>query len=164
MELSVSEKNYEKTALLFLAITIHNIPEGLAVGVTFGALATNNSSAAFIGALGLALGIGTTKYSGGSSFGYSDCVQTVHRVGRPFIGVQCSAIVEPIAAVLGAFGVTFMTPIFTLRPFLCRAGAMIFVVVEELIPESQTNGNTDIATLGLMAGFIIMMILDVALG
>ena len=73
------------------------------------------------------------------------------------------AIVEPIAAVLGAFAVTFMTPIL---PYALSfaAGAMIFVVVEELIPESQTNGNTDIATLGLMAGFIIMMILDVALG
>jgi len=155
-------KKLSKTALLFLAITIHNIPEGLAVGVTFGALATNNSSAAFIGALGLALGIGIQNIPEGAALAIPIRTDGASR-WKAFYWGSMSAIVEPIAAVLGAFAVTFMTPIL---PYALSfaAGAMIFVVVEELIPESQTNGNTDIATLGLMAGFIIMMILDVALG
>ncbi len=155
-------KKLSKTALLFLAITIHNIPEGLAVGVTFGALASNNSSAAFIGALGLALGIGIQNIPEGAALAIPIRTDGASR-WKAFYWGSMSAIVEPIAAVFGAFAVTFMTPIL---PYALSfaAGAMIFVVVEELIPESQTNGNTDIATLGLMAGFIIMMILDVALG
>lgn len=121
------KKKLSKTALLFLAITIHNFPEGLAVGVTFGALASGNmTNAALIGAIGL-------------------------------------AIVEPIGAVLGAALVIVMLQIIPYA-LAFAAGAMIFVVVEELIPESQTNGNTDIATLGLMVGFVIMMVMDVALG
>ncbi|HFU4025450.1 TPA: ZIP family metal transporter [Streptococcus suis] len=155
-------KNLSKTALLFLAITIHNIPEGLAVGVTFGALATNYSPAAFVGAVGLALGIGLQNIPEGAALSIPIRTDGKSRKEAFFWG-SMSAIVEPIAAVLGAFAVTMMTPIL---PYALSfaAGAMIFVVVEELIPESQTNGNTDIATLGLMAGFVIMMVLDVALG
>ncbi|HEL2263439.1 TPA: ZIP family metal transporter [Streptococcus suis] len=155
-------KNLSKTALLFLAITIHNIPEGLAVGVTFGALASNYSPAAFIGAIGLAIGIGIQNIPEGAALAIPIRTDGASR-WKAFYWGSMSAIVEPIAAVIGAFAVTFMTPIL---PYALSfaAGAMIFVVVEELIPESQTNGNTDIATLGLMAGFIIMMILDVALG
>ncbi|HFI0256297.1 TPA: ZIP family metal transporter [Streptococcus suis] len=155
-------KNLSKTALLFLAITIHNIPEGLAVGVTFGALATNYSPAAFVGAIGLALGIGLQNIPEGAALSIPIRTDGKSRKEAFFWG-SMSAIVEPIAALIGAIAVTMMTPIL---PYALSfaAGAMIFVVVEELIPESQTNGNTDIATLGLMAGFVIMMILDVALG
>ncbi|HFI0795663.1 TPA: ZIP family metal transporter [Streptococcus suis] len=157
-----NRKNLSKTALLFLAITIHNIPEGLAVGVTFGALASNYSPAAFVGALGLAIGIGLQNIPEGAALAIPIRTDGASR-WKAFYWGSMSAIVEPLAALLGAVAVTYMTPIL---PYALSfaAGAMIFVVVEELIPESQTNGNTDIATLGLMAGFIIMMILDVALG
>lgn len=158
----VERKRLSKTALLFLAITIHNIPEGLAVGVTFGALANNPSHAAFIGAAGLALGIGIQNIPEGSAL--SIPIRTDGKTRKQaFFWGSMSAIVEPIAAVIGAVAVLYMTPIL---PYALSfaAGAMIFVVVEELIPESQTNGNTDLATLGLMMGFVIMMILDVALG
>ncbi len=157
-----NRKNLSKTALLFLAITIHNIPEGLAVGVTFGALASNYSPAALIGAIGLALGIGLQNIPEGAAL--SIPIRTDGKSRKEaFLWGSMSAIVEPAAAFLGAVAVTMMTPIL---PYALSfaAGAMIFVVVEELIPDSQTNGNTDIATLGLMAGFVIMMILDVALG
>lgn len=155
-------KKLSKTALLFLAITIHNIPEGLAVGVTFGALANNFSQAAYVGALGLALGIGLQNIPEGSALSIPIRTDGKTRQQAFFWGAM-SAIVEPIAAVVGAVAVIYMTPIL---PYALSfaAGAMIFVVVEELIPESQTNGNTDRATLGLMMGFVIMMILDVALG
>lgn len=158
----VGRKNLSKTALLFLAITIHNIPEGLAVGVTFGALANNNTTAALIGAIGLALGIGLQNIPEGAALAIPIRTDGKSR-SKAFFWGSMSAIVEPIAAVIGAVAVTYMTPIL---PYALSfaAGAMIFVVVEELIPESQTNGNTDIATLGLMAGFVIMMVLDVALG
>ncbi|HFI0429142.1 TPA: ZIP family metal transporter [Streptococcus suis] len=157
-----NRKNLSKTALLFLAITIHNIPEGLAVGVTFGALASNYSPAAFVGALGLAIGIGLQNIPEGAALAIPIRTDGASR-WKAFYWGSMSAIVEPIAALIGALAVTYMTPIL---PYALSfaAGAMIFVVVEELIPESQTNGNTDIATLGLMAGFIIMMVLDVALG
>ncbi|MCK4025115.1 ZIP family metal transporter [Streptococcus iners] len=157
-----NRKNLSKTALLFLAITIHNIPEGLAVGVTFGALASNYSPAAFVGALGLAIGIGLQNIPEGAALAIPIRTDGASR-WKAFYWGSMSAIVEPIAALLGAEAVTYMTPIL---PYALSfaAGAMVFVVVEELIPESQTNGNTDIATLGLMAGFIIMMVLDVALG
>lgn len=157
-----NRKNLSKTALLFLAITIHNIPEGLAVGVTFGALASNYSPAAFVGALGLAIGIGLQNIPEGAALAIPIRTDGASR-WKAFYWGSMSAIVEPIAALIGALAVTYMTPIL---PYALSfaAGAMIFVVVEELIPESQTNGNTDIATLGLMVGFIIMMVLDVALG
>ncbi|HFI0646297.1 TPA: ZIP family metal transporter [Streptococcus suis] len=157
-----NRKNLSKTALLFLAITIHNIPEGLAVGVTFGALASNYSPAALVGALGLAIGIGLQNIPEGAALAIPIRTDGASR-WKAFYWGSMSAVVEPIAALIGAVAVTYMTPIL---PYALSfaAGAMIFVVVEELIPESQTNGNTDIATLGLMAGFIIMMVLDVALG
>lgn len=155
-------KHLSKTALLFLAITIHNIPEGLAVGVGFGALATDYSPAAFIGAIGLALGIGLQNIPEGAALSIPIRTDGRSRKEAFFWGAM-SAVVEPIAAFIGAIAVLYMTPIL---PYALSfaAGAMMFVVVEELIPESQTNGNTDIATLGLMGGFVLMMILDVALG
>ncbi|XCY66958.1 ZIP family metal transporter [Streptococcus iniae] len=156
-------KKLSKTALLFLAITIHNIPEGLAVGVTFGALAHGQmSQAALLGALGLAIGIGLQNIPEGATLSIPIRADGKTRLKAFYWGAM-SAIVEPIGAVLGAYLVMTMLPIL---PYALSfaAGAMIFVVVEELIPESQTNGNTDLATMGLMMGFVIMMIMDVALG
>jgi len=154
------EKKLSKTILLFLAITIHNFPEGLAVGVAFGALASNPSPEAFIGAVGLAIGIGLQNIPEGAAL--SIRTDGKSRLNAFYWG-SMSAIVEPIGALLGAVAVLSMTAIL---PYALSfaAGAMIFVVVEELIPDSQTNGNTDVATLGLMVGFVIMMILDVGLG
>ncbi|TWT10425.1 ZIP family metal transporter [Streptococcus sp. sy004] len=155
-------KKLSKITLLFLAITIHNIPEGLAVGVTFGALANNPSPAAFIGAVGLAMGIGLQNIPEGAALAIPIRTDGKSRKTAFFWGAM-SAVVEPIAALIGAAAVIYMTPVL---PYALSfaAGAMIFVVVEELIPESQTHGYTDSATLGLMLGFAIMMILDVALG
>lgn len=157
-----SRKKLSKTALLFLAITIHNFPEGLAVGVAFGALSSNPRPEAFIGAIGLAIGIGLQNVPEGAALSIPIRTDGKSRL-RAFYWGSMSAIVEPIGAVLGAVAVMAMTVIL---PYALSfaAGAMIFVVVEELIPDSQTNGNTDVATLGLMVGFVIMMILDVALG
>lgn len=157
------KKKLSKTALLFLAITIHNFPEGLAVGVTFGALAFGNmTNAALIGAIGLAIGIGLQNIPEGAALSIPIRADGSSRWRAFFMGAM-SAIVEPIGAVLGAALVIVMLQIIPYA-LAFAAGAMIFVVVEELIPESQTNGNTDIATLGLMVGFVIMMVMDVALG
>lgn len=157
-----SRNKLSKTALLFLAITIHNFPEGLAVGVAFGALSSNSSPEVFIGAVGLALGIGLQNVPEGVALSIPIRTDGESRL-KAFYWGSMSAIVEPIGAVLGAYAVMAMTAIL---PYALSfaAGAMIFVVVEELIPDSQTNGNTDVATLGLMVGFVLMMVLDVALG
>ena len=152
-----------KNLLLFLAVTIHNIPEGLAVGVAFGAVVSGAANGdAFLSALGLALGIGIQNIPEGSALSMPIRAAGSSR-WRAFNLGQLSAIVEPIAAVIGAVAVITMT---TILPYALAfaAGAMIFVVVEQLIPESQTNGNKDIATLSLLVGFSVMMVLDVALG
>lgn len=152
-----------RNLLLFLAITIHNIPEGLAVGVAFGAaahgVATDNT---LMSAIGLALGIGLQNIPEGSALSMPIRAEG-HSRWKAFNLGQLSAIVEPVAAVIGAAAVLSMQAILPYA-LAFAGGAMIFVVVEELIPESQTNGNSDIATIGLMVGFTVMMILDVALG
>lgn len=159
----MNRKGLSKSMLLFLAITIHNIPEGLAIGVTFGALSSmTDSSTALMGALGLAMGIGLQNIPEGSALSMPIRGEGASRKKAFWYGAM-SAVVEPIAAVIGALFVMSMTAILPYA-LAFAAGAMIFVVVEELIPTSQSNGNTDIATLSLMAGFVIMMILDVALG
>jgi zinc transporter, ZIP family len=153
---------WRRTTLLILAITLHNIPEGLAVGVAFGAAAASIPAATLTGAIALALGIGIQNFPEGLAVS-----MPLRREGlspfKSFCYGQLSAIVEPIAGVLGAALVLLMKP---LLPYALAfaAGAMIFVVVEELIPESQRGGNTDSATMGAMLGFTVMMILDVALG
>lgn len=155
--------NASRNVLLFLAITIHNIPEGLAIGVAFGAAAQGLSAdATLLSAIGLALGIGLQNIPEGSALSMPIRGEG-HSRAKAFNYGQLSAIIEPVFAVVGAYAVTQIT---ALLPYALAfaAGAMIFVVVEELIPESQTNGNGDIATMGLMVGFTIMMILDVALG
>lgn len=158
------KKGLSKSTLLFLAITIHNIPEGLAIGVTFGALASQvaDINTSVMGAVGLAIGIGLQNIPEGSSLSLPIRGEG-HSRRKAFWYGSMSAVVEPIAAVIGAAFVLSMTAILPYA-LAFAAGAMIFVVVEELIPESQSNGNTDIATLSLMLGFVVMMVLDVALG
>jgi len=157
------KKKLSKTALLFLAITIHNFPEGLAVGVTFGALAGGNMTfAGLMGAIGLAIGIGLQNVPEGAALSVPIRADGKSRI-KAFYWGSMSAIVEPIGAVMGAALVMLMMAIIPYA-LAFAAGAMIFVVTEELIPESQTNGNTDVATLGLMVGFVVMMVMDVALG
>lgn len=153
---------WRRTTLLTLAITLHNIPEGLAVGVLFGGVAAGIPEASVAGAVVLAFGIGLQNFPEGIAV-----AMPLRRAGlskfKSFWYGQLSAIVEPIAGVIGALAVTFFTPIL---PYALSfaAGAMIFVVVEEVIPETQLDKYTDIATLGFIGGFIVMMILDVALG
>lgn len=154
--------SWRRTTLLILAITLHNIPEGLAVGVAFGAIAADIPSADLQGAIALAIGIGIQNFPEGLAISMPLRREGMSR-GKSFWYGQLSGIVEPIAAVAGAIIVGVST---TILPFALAfaAGAMIFVVVEELIPESQRAGDTDRATIGAMLGFTVMMILDVALG
>ncbi|MCC7300154.1 MAG: ZIP family metal transporter [Verrucomicrobia bacterium] len=154
--------SWRRSVLLVLAITLHNIPEGLAVGVAFGAVAYHLPSASLAGAIALAIGIGIQNFPEGAAVAVPLRREGLSRRKCFWYG-QLSGVVEPIAGVIGAATVLLMRPIL---PYALSfaAGAMIFVVVEELIPESQSNKNTDIATMGAMLGFAIMMILDVALG
>ena len=143
------KKKLSKTALLFLAITIHNFPEELAVGVTFGALAGGNMTlAGLMGAIGLAIRIGLQNVPEGAALSIPIRADAKSRIKAFYVG-SMSAIVEPIGAIMGAALVMWMMAIIPYA-LAFAAGAMIFVVTEELIPESQTNGNTDVATLGLM--------------
>jgi ZIP family zinc transporter len=154
--------SWHRSVLLVLAITLHNIPEGLAVGVAFGALASDLPSATLGGAIALALGIGIQNFPEGTAVAVPLRREGFTRLKSFWYG-QLSGFVEPIAGVLGAVAVIFIRPILPYA-LAFAAGAMIFVVVEELIPESQLEKNTDIATLGAMGGFAVMMALDVALG
>ena len=153
---------WHRTTLLTLAITLHNIPEGLAVGVLFGGVAAGIPEASIAGAVALALGIGIQNFPEGIAVSMPMRRQGVSRFKSFWYG-QMSAVVEPIAAVIGALAVTFFSPILPYA-LAFAAGAMIFVVVEEVIPETQQDRYTDIATLGFIGGFIVMMTLDVALG
>lgn len=153
---------WHKNVLLVLAITLHNIPEGLAVGVAFGAVAHGLESATLGGAVALALGIGLQNFPEGTAI-----AGPLHADGMPrwkaFLWGQSSAIVEPIAGVAGALAVTHLRP---LLPYALSfaAGAMLFVVIEELIPKSQNHRATDFATAAAIGGFAVMMVLDVSLG
>jgi len=153
---------WHRSTLLVLSITLHNIPEGLAVGVLFGGVAAGLPEASIAGAVVLAMGIGIQNFPEGVAVSMPMRRQGLSR-WKSFMYGQSSAIVEPIAAVIGALAVTFFTPILPYA-LAFAAGAMIFVVVEEVIPETQQDKYTDIATLGFIGGFIVMMILDVALG
>jgi ZIP family zinc transporter len=154
--------SWRRSILLVLAITLHNIPEGLAVGVAFGALATGSSHATFAAAVALALGIGIQNFPEGTAVSVPLRREGMSRLKSFWYG-QLSGMVEPIAGVIGAAAVIIIQP---LLPYALSfaAGAMIFVVAEEVIPESQRAGHTDLATMGVMIGFTVMMILDVALG
>jgi len=154
--------SWQRSVLLVLAITLHNIPEGLAVGVAFGALAINPDPALLAGAIALAIGIGLQNFPEGAAVSIPLRREGFSRL-KSFNYGQLSGMVEPVAGVLGAYLVLTITPIL---PYALSfaAGAMIFVVVEELIPESQTGHETDLSTIGAMLGFATMMLLDVALG
>jgi len=155
--------SWQRSTLLVLAITLHNIPEGLAVGVAFGAVAANLPSATMGGAIALALGIGIQNFPEGTAVSLPLLREGMSK-WKSFALGQASGIVEPVAGVLGAL---FVMKMQSILPFtLCfAAGAMIFVVVEELIPESQrTPAHIDQVTITTMIGFAVMMILDVALG
>jgi ZIP family zinc transporter len=153
---------WQRSILLVLAITLHNIPEGLAVGVAFGALGAGATSASMGAAVALAVGIAIQNFPEGLAV-----AAPLRREGwsrrKSFFYGQASGVVEPVAGVVGAAAVLLMQP---LLPYALSfaAGAMIYVVVEELIPESQLEKNTDLATIGAMLGFAVMMTLDVALG
>ncbi len=151
-----------RSVLLVMAITLHNIPEGLAVGVAFGALAYDIETASLAAAIALALGIGIQNFPEGLSVSVPLRREGMPR-GKAFFYGQASGMVEPIAGLLGAALVIAMRP---LLPYALSfaAGAMIYVVVEELIPESQLHGRSDLATFGCLVGFAVMMTLDVALG
>lgn len=157
--------SWRRSTLLVLAITLHNIPEGLAIGVLFGAAATGvdpTGTATVAAAVTLAIGIGIQNFPEGTAVSMPLRRDGLGR-GKSFWFGQLSGVVEPVSAVIGAAAVIFIQPILPYA-LAFAAGAMIYVVIEELIPESQQHGNTDIATLGTMVGFCLMMVLDVALG
>lgn len=158
----IEPEKRKRSTLLVLAITLHNIPEGLAIGVAFGAVAADFPSASLTGAIALATGIGIQNFPEGTAVSLPLRREGMSRRKSFFYG-QLSAVVEPVAALIGVWAVYMMEP---LLPFALSfaAGAMIFVVVEEVVPGSQENGHKDLAAMALMLGFAIMMILDVALG
>lgn len=153
---------WQRSILLVLSITLHNIPEGLAVGVAFGVLAHDPSAGALSGAIALAIGIGLQNFPEGAAVSIPLRREKLSRL-KSFTYGQLSGVVEPIAGVVGAYLVLSVTEVL---PFALAfaAGAMIFVVVEELIPASQEGNETDFSTIGAMLGFATMMVLDVALG
>ena len=155
--------SWQRSTLLVLAITLHNRPEGLAVGVAFGAVAANLPSATIGGAIALAIGIGLQNFPEGTAVSMPLRREGMTK-GKSFFMGQASGMVEPVAGVIGAL---FVLKMQNILPYaLCfAAGAMIFVVVEDLIPESQQNyKNIDLVTMATMVGFSVMMILDVSLG
>ena len=154
--------SWKRSTLLVLAITLHNIPEGLAVGVAFGAVASGIESASIGAAVALAIGIGLQNFPEGMAVSLPLRRDGVSR-GKALWYGQLSGMVEPIAGVMGAAAVMFFYPILPYA-LAFAAGAMIFVVIEEVVPESQRGNNGDIASLGTVFGFTVMMILDVALG
>ena len=157
--------DWHSTTLLVLAITLHNIPEGLAVGVLFGAAANLEGVeqiAMITSAISLAIGIGIQNFPEGFAVSMPLKRQGVSGLKSFWYG-QLSAVVEPVAAVLGAVAVSVFTPILPYA-LAFAAGAMIFVVIEEVIPETQRDKYTDLATMGFIGGFVVMMCLDVGLG
>lgn len=154
--------SWQRSVLLVLAITLHNFPEGLAVGVAFGAAALGMPEASIGSAIALAIGIGIQNFPEGAAVSVPLRREGVS-IGKSFWYGQLSGFVEPIAGVIGAAAVLIIQP---LLPYALAfaAGAMVFVVIEELIPASNESGNTDIATMGAILGFGVMMTLDVALG
>ena len=154
--------HWHRSLLLVMAITLHNIPEGLAVGVGFGGAASGLPGASIAAAVTLAVGIGLQNFPEGSAVSMPLRGEGMSR-GKAFFYGQASGVVEPLAAVLGGWAVTSIRPILPWS-LAFAAGAMVYVVVEELVPESQRGGNADLATTSLIGGFALMMALDIALG
>jgi len=162
MEKEGVQTTWNKTALLVMAITLHNIPEGLAVGIGFGAVAAQIPGAELGGAIALAIGIGLQNFPEGMAVAVPLRRNGLSRF-KSFMWGQSSALVEPIA---GIFGALFVVHIKAILPYALSfaAGAMVYVVIEEVVPETQRDKYTDFATIGFVIGFTIMMILDVSLG
>ncbi|HET7478136.1 MAG TPA: ZIP family metal transporter [Rubrobacteraceae bacterium] len=163
-EMSDSEgikTGWQRSVLLVSAITLHNIPEGLAVGVAFGAAASGIQDASLGAAVALAVGIGLQNFPEGTAVAMPLRREGMSR-GKSFFYGQLSAVVEPVAGVLGAAAVVLAKPMLPYA-LAFAAGAMIFVVAEELVPEAK-RGSPDIAAMSVMVGFAVMMTLDVALG
>ena len=156
------QTSWQKSTLLLLAITLHNIPEGLAIGILFGKAAMSLDGASLAAAIALTIGIGIQNFPEGMAVSIPIRRSGASRLKSFWYG-QLSATVEPIAGVIGAIAVLYMTNIL---PYALSfaAGAMIYVVVEEVIPETQRDKYTDLAVLGFMLGFALMMVLDTALG
>ena len=152
--------SWQRSVLLISAITLHNIPEGLAIGVDFGAVAAGVPQASLGAAIALAVGIGLQNFPEGTAVAMPLRREGMSR-GKSFFYGQLSAVVEPIAAVIGAVAVVLAQPILPYA-LAFAAGAMIFVAAEELIPEAK-RGSPDIAAMSLMVGFAVMMTLDVGL-
>lgn len=152
---------WRRSTLLVLAITLHNIPEGLAVGVVFGAVGLGTGYSSLAGAVALTLGLGIQNFPEGLAVSLPLRREGMSRIKSFWYG-QLSGVVEPAAALVGVLTVASSQ---ALMPYALgfAAGAMIYVVVEEVIPESQTGGNSDIASLGTIVGFLLMMILDVSM-
>ena len=153
---------WRRTTLLVLAITLHNIPEGLAVGVAFGAVAAGLPSATLPAAVALAVGIGLQNFPEGLAVAMPLRREGLSRA-RSFWYGQLSGVVEPLAAALGAATAVFARSVLPYA-LAFAAGAMIFVVLEDAIPEAERSGNTDLAATAAMLGFVVMMVLDVAFG
>lgn len=156
------KSNFKKTTMLVLAVTLHNIPEGMAVGVTFAGVASGNTTMSLAGAFALSIGIAIQNFPEGAIISMPLRGEGVSKT-KAFVYGTLSGIVEPIAAVITILLTGLVVPIL---PYLLAfaAGAMIYVVVEELIPEAQAEPHTNISTIGVAVGFTLMMILDVALG
>lgn len=156
------KNNLKKSTKLFLAVTLHNIPEGLAVGFAFGAASATGDISAYISALGLAIGIAIQNFPEGAAVALPMKTETNSNT-KAFLYGAGSGIVEPVAAILGYF---LASQLITLQPWLLAfaAGAMIFVVAEDLIPDAKMEENPHLGTWALMIGFVIMMVLDVVLG
>ena len=156
------KSSMKKSTKMFLAVTIHNIPEGLAVGFAFGAAATLGNTAGFVSALGLAVGMAIQNFPEGAAIS----LPMYHATGskhKAFLFGAASGFVEPVSAILGYFLASALT---VLQPWFLAfsAGAMIFVVAEDLIPDAKLDEHSHVGTWGVMLGFVVMMILDVALG
>lgn len=156
------EANLKKTTMLVLAVTLHNIPEGMSVGVTFAGALLGNTGITMAGAFTLALGIAIQNFPEGAIISMPLRSEGISR-GRAFVYGALSGIVEPVAAALTILLADQIVPALSYM-LAFAAGAMIYVVVEELVPESQAGEHSNIGTIGVAAGFVLMMVLDVALG
>lgn len=156
------KSNFSRITKLLLAVTLHNIPEGMAVGVVFAGYLSGNSSITFLSALALTIGIAIQNFPEGAIISMPLKTEGMTKT-KSFICGMLSGIVEPIGAIITILLTSLVTP---LMPYFLSfaAGAMIYVVVEELIPESQTGKHSNLATIGVSIGFILMMILDIQLG
>lgn len=157
------ESTLRKNTMLVLAVTLHNIPEGMAVGVVFAGMLAGNSDITAAGALTLSIGIAIQNFPEGAIISMPLKSENDMSRGKAFLYGTASGAVEPIAAIATILLTQFVTPIL---PYILAfaAGAMIYVVVEELIPEASKGSHSNIATIGFAVGFVIMMTLDVALG